>query len=166
LAAAGVAGLCRPSWPTLAHAGWGLLLVASFQYLPLVLDADPRFACFSSRDRAEVRTAIRCWRGGWESPPTVSMPAGQIGGPVFDGPPFGPSAACASEDGRRPRSLSVRLCRTFAQIAFALMGVILLGAQTGHFSPRGAAHVRADCQRLSGGAGGWVFILIQRRGLV
>jgi len=55
---------------TLAHAGWGLLPVALFHLLPLVLDAVAICVLFepgSSRSPC----ATHCWLAGWANRPTV-----------------------------------------------------------------------------------------------
>jgi putative membrane protein len=115
---------------TLALAGWGLLGVALFHLIPLVLDAIAIRVLFGvARIRGTVRDAILTrWAG--ESANSL-MPAGQLGGPVLmarhlaqRGFPL-PDAAAAI-------TVSTTL-QTFAQIAFALLGVLLLGAHAGGF---------------------------------
>ena len=54
--------------------------------------------------------------------------------------------------------------QTLAQIAFALLGVALLGAQASHISQHALRTVGADRQRPAGAAGGR-FYWMQRRGL-
>jgi putative membrane protein len=145
----------------LAHAGWGLLLVASFHLLPLLLDAwairvlfEPKSARGAYRDSLLAR-----WVG--ESANSL-MPAGQIGGPVLmvrhlvqRGMPMDEAAAAIT--------VSTTL-QTFAQIAFACVGVILLGAQSGHFAyPALRASALIASAFLAVQVGG--FYLIQRRGL-
>jgi putative membrane protein len=116
---------------TLALAGWGLLLVALFHLVPLVLDAAAIRVLF---DRGAARDSMRDavlarWAG--ESANSL-MPAGQIGGPVLmarhlahRGLPMQEAAAAIT--------VSTTL-QTFAQIAFALLGVALLGMQASHIS--------------------------------
>lgn len=116
---------------TLALAGVGLVWVALFHLLPLVLDAvaiQVLFAVIGIRGTFRDALLTR-WAG--ESANSL-MPAGQIGGPVLmarhlaqRGFPL-PDAAAAI-------TVSTTL-QTFAQIAFALLGVMLLGAHTGHLS--------------------------------
>jgi putative membrane protein len=146
---------------TLAHAGWGLLLVALFHVLPLVLDAIAICALFEQgSSRSPCRDSILArWVG--ESANSL-MPAGQIGGPVL-------MARHLAQRGMRMEAAAAAITvsttlQTFAQIAFALMGVILLGAQTRHFSP-GALRtsVLLASAFLAVQVGG--FYLIQRRGL-
>jgi putative membrane protein len=145
---------------TLGHAGWGLLLVALFHLLPLVIDAvaicvliEPGLSRNLPRDSLLAR-----WVG--ESANSL-MPAGQLGGPVLmtrhlarRGLPMEEAAAAIT--------VSTTL-QTFAQIAFALAGVVALG-QTTHFSPaalRTAALIASAFLAIQVGG----FYLIQRRGL-
>jgi putative membrane protein len=116
---------------TLALAGWGLLLVALFHLVPLVLDAAAIRVLFDGgAARDSMRDAIFArWAG--ESANSL-MPAGQIGGPVLmarhlaqRGLPLQEAAAAIT--------VSTTL-QTFAQIAFALLGVALLGMQASHIS--------------------------------
>ena len=116
---------------TLAHAGWGLLLVAAFHLIPLVIDALAIAVLFEAAlDRASWRESLLTrWAG--ESANSL-MPGGQIGGPVLmarhlaqRGMPM-PEAAAAI-------TVSTTL-QTFAQIGFALYGVSLLGAHATHVS--------------------------------
>lgn len=146
---------------TLAHAGWGLLLVAVFHLLPLWLDAAAICVLF------EPGSSRRPWRDSvlarWVGESANSlMPAGQLGGPVLmarylarHGLPMEEAAAAIT--------VSTTL-QTFAQIAFALLGVVVLGTQTGHFSPaalRTAALIASAFLAVQVGG----FYLIQRRGL-
>ena len=116
---------------TLALAGWGLLLVALFHLVPLVLDAAAIRVLFDGgAARDSMRDAVLArWAG--ESANSL-MPAGQIGGPVLmarhlaqRGLPLQEAAASIT--------VSTTL-QTFAQIAFALLGVALLGMQASHIS--------------------------------
>jgi putative membrane protein len=116
---------------TLALAGWGLLLVALFHLVPLVLDAAAIRVLFDGgAARDSMRDAMLArWAG--ESANSL-MPAGQIGGPVLmarhlaqRGLPLQEAAAAIT--------VSTTL-QTFAQIAFALLGVALLGMQASHIS--------------------------------
>jgi putative membrane protein len=146
---------------TLGHAGWGLLLVALFHLLPLVIDA-AAIGVLIKRDLS--RTALRDsllarWIG--ESANSL-MPAGQLGGPVLmarhlaqRGLPMDEAAAAIT--------VSTTL-QTFAQIAFALLGIVVLGTQTTLFSPaalRTAALIASAFLAIQVGG----FYLIQRRGL-
>jgi putative membrane protein len=146
---------------TLAHAGWGLLLVALFHALPLVLDAVAICVLFEpGSSRSPYRDSLLArWVG--ESANSL-MPAGQIGGPVL-------MAQHLAQRGMRIESAAAAITvsttlQTFAQITFALMGVILLGAQTSHSSP-GALRtsVLIASAFLAVQVAG--FYLIQRRGL-
>jgi putative membrane protein len=146
---------------TLRHAGWGLLLVALFHLLPLLIDA---LAICVLIERGPSRSALRDsvlarWVG--ESANSL-MPAGQLGGPVLmarhlarRGLPMDEAAAAIT--------VSTTL-QTFAQIGFALLGVVLLGTQSSHFSPaalRTAALIASAFLAVQVGG----FYLIQRRGL-
>ena len=145
---------------TLAVAGWGLVLVAVFHLVPLVLDAAAIRVLFApAAEASPMRDAILTrWAG--ESANSF-LPAGQIGGPVLmarhlahRGMPM-PDAAAAI-------TVSTTL-QTVAQILFALLGVLLLGAQAGHFSQHA---LRVSALAASGflavQIGGFYFL--QRRG--
>jgi putative membrane protein len=116
---------------TLAAAGWGLLAVAVFHLLPLGIDAVAiRVLYHRGQTRHGVMDALLTrWIG--ESANSL-MPAGQLGGPVFmarylaqRGMPMPQAAAVIT--------VSTTL-QTFAQILFALLGVLLLGARAGGVS--------------------------------
>ena len=116
---------------TLALAGWGLLLVALFHLLPLALDAAAirvLFAGGAAHDSMRDALLAR-WAG--ESANSL-MPAGQIGGPVL-------MARHLAQRGMRVQEAAAAITvsttlQTFAQIAFALLGVALASAQAGHIS--------------------------------
>jgi putative membrane protein len=146
---------------TLAHAGWGLLLVASFHLLPLLLDA---MAICVLVEQASSRSPywdslLARWVG--ESANSL-MPAGQIGGPVL-------MARHLAQRGMRMQEAAAAITvsttlQTFAQIVFALIGVVVLGAQTSHFSSvalRTSALIASAFLAVQVGG----FYLIQRRGL-
>ena len=116
---------------TLAAAGWGLLAVAMFHLLPLGSDAVAiRVLYHRGQTRHGLMDAVLTrWIG--ESANSL-MPAGQLGGPVFmarylaqRGMPMPQAAAVIT--------VSTTL-QTFAQILFALLGVLLLGARAGGVS--------------------------------
>ncbi|HEV2703915.1 MAG TPA: flippase-like domain-containing protein [Steroidobacteraceae bacterium] len=116
---------------TLAAAGWGLLAVTAFHLLPLGLDAAAIRVLYQRGQTQHVlRDALLArWIG--ESANSL-MPAGQLGGPVFmarylarRGMPMPQAAAVIT--------VSTTL-QTFAQILFALLGVLLLGARAGGVS--------------------------------
>ena len=146
---------------TLSHAGWGLLLVALFHLLPLVIDAVAiAVLIVGGMTHAGLRDALLArWVG--ESANSL-MPAGQIGGPVLMarhlthlGLPMDGAAAAIT--------VSTTL-QTFAQIVFALVGVFLLGAHAGHLSQqalRTSALVASGLLALQVGG----FYLLQRRGI-
>jgi len=116
---------------TLALAGWGLLLVALFHLVPLVLDAAAIRVLFDGgAARDSMRDAMLArWAG--ESANSL-MPAGQIGGPVLMARHLA-QRGLAMQDAAAAITVSTTL-QTFAQIAFALLGVALLGMQASHIS--------------------------------
>jgi putative membrane protein len=146
---------------TLAHAGWGLLLVAAFHLLPLAIDAFAICVLFergSSRQPFQDSLLAR-WVG--ESANSL-MPAGQIGGPVLMARHLG-QRGLPMEEAAAAITVSTTL-QTFAQIAFALLGIVVLGTQTSRFSPatlRTAALVASAFLAVQVGGFYWV----QRRGL-
>jgi putative membrane protein len=146
---------------TLGHAGWGLLVVALFHLLPFFIDA---VAICVLIERGESRRPLRDsllarWIG--ESANSL-MPAGQLGGPVLMAR-YLARRGLPMEEAAAAITVSTTL-QTFAQIAFALLGVVVLGMQTNHFSPaalRTAALIASAFLAIQVGG----FYLIQRRGL-
>jgi putative membrane protein len=113
---------------TLAAAGWGLLAVALFHLIPLGSDAVAIRVLYrrGQSQHGLMDAVLTRWIG--ESANSL-MPAGQLGGPVFmarylaqRGMPMAQAAAVIT--------VSTTL-QTFAQILFALLGVLLLGARAG-----------------------------------
>jgi putative membrane protein len=111
---------------TLAAAGWGLLAVAIFHLIPLGIDAVAIRVLYhrGQTPHGVMDAVLTRWIG--ESANSL-MPAGQLGGPVFmarylaqRGMPMPQAAAVIT--------VSTTL-QTFAQILFALLGVLLLGAR-------------------------------------
>jgi putative membrane protein len=146
---------------TLALAGSGLLLVALFHLLPLVLDAAAIRVLFAGgAARACLGDALRArWVG--ESANSL-MPAGQLGGPVLMTRHLA-RRGMRMQDAAAVITVSTTL-QTFAQIAFALLGVALLGAQASHISQhalRTSALIASGLLALQVGGFYW----IQRRGL-
>jgi putative membrane protein len=146
---------------TLALAGSGLLLVALFHLLPLVLDAVAIRVLFAGRAaHAGLGDALRArWVG--ESANSL-MPAGQLGGPVLMTRHLA-QRGMRMQDAAAVITVSTTL-QTFAQIAFALLGVALLGAQASHISQhalRTSALIASGLLALQVGGFYW----IQRRGL-
>jgi putative membrane protein len=145
----------------LGHAGWGLLLVALFHLLPLVVDA---LAICVLIERNSSRNPLRDsllarWIG--ESANSL-MPAGQLGGPVLMARHLA-QRGLPMEEAAAAITVSTTL-QTFAQIAFALLGVVALGTQSAHFSPaalRTAALIASAFLAIQVGGFYW----IQRRGL-
>jgi putative membrane protein len=145
---------------TLALAGWGLLLVASFHLLPLVLDAGAIRVLFDEgAARGSLKDALLArWAG--ESANSL-MPAGQIGGPVLMARHLA-QRGLALPEAVAAITVSTTL-QTFAQIAFALLGVALLGAQASHLSQsalRASSLIASVLLALQVGGFYW----IQRRG--
>ena len=146
---------------TLALAGSGLLLVALFHLLPLVLDAVAIRVLFAGgAAHAGLGDALRArWVG--ESANSL-MPAGQLGGPVLMTRHLA-QRGMRMQDAAAVITVSTTL-QTFAQIAFALLGVALLGAQASHISQhvlRTSALIASGLLALQVGGFYW----IQRRGL-
>lgn len=113
---------------TLAAAGWGLVAVAAFHLLPVVLDAGAISVLFGQRDRdVTLRDAVLArWSG--ESVNSL-MPAGQIGGPML-------MVRYLAQRGMRARDAAAVITvsttmQTIAQLLFALIGVALLGSGPG-----------------------------------
>jgi putative membrane protein len=113
---------------TLALAGWGLLGVALFHLVPLVLDALAIRVLFGvAHIRGTLRDAVLTrWAG--ESANSL-MPAGQLGGPVLMARHLAQRGSSMA-DAAAAITVSTTV-QTFAQIAFALLGVLLLGAHAG-----------------------------------
>ncbi|HEY2683195.1 MAG TPA: flippase-like domain-containing protein [Steroidobacteraceae bacterium] len=115
---------------TLSHAGWGLLVVAAFHLLPLIIDAMAIVVLFARRTRRVFRDAVLVrWVG--ESANSL-MPAGQLGGPVLMARHLA-HLGMRMDDAAAAITISTTM-QTFAQIMFALIGVLLLGVHAGHLS--------------------------------
>jgi putative membrane protein len=147
---------------SLALAGWGLLLVALFHLLPLALDAAAIRVLFVAGGKASgsMRDALLArWAG--ESANSL-MPAGQLGGPVLMTRHLMRSGL-KLEEAAAAITVSTTL-QTFSQIAFALLGVALLGAQaafTSQHALRAATLIGSGILALQVGGFYW----LQRRGL-
>lgn len=146
---------------TLALAGWGLLLVALFHLVPLVLDAVAIRVLFEGGAApASMRDALLArWAG--ESANSL-MPAGQIGGPVLMARHLA-QRGLRMPDAAAAITVSTTL-QTIAQIAFALLGVALLSAQASHISQhalRVSTLIASGLLALQVGGFYWM----QRRGL-
>jgi putative membrane protein len=146
---------------TLALVGWGLVLVALFHLVPLALDAVAIRVLFDeSVPHGSMRDALLArWVG--ESANSL-MPAGQIGGPVL-------MARYLVRRGMRieDSAAAITVSTTFqavAQIVFALVGVLVIAAQTQGVSQ----HTLLESSLLASAflalqVGG--FYLVQRRGV-
>jgi putative membrane protein len=146
---------------TLAVAGWGLPLVALIHIVPLVLDAASIRVMFdTTKVRSSLRDAVFArWVG--ESANSF-LPAGPIGGPVVM-VRYLAQRGMSMRDAAAGVTVSTTL-QTLAQIIFALLGMMLLGAHASQSSEHSvrtalllASSVLAFC--LAG------FYLMQRRGL-
>jgi putative membrane protein len=144
---------------TLALGGWGLLLVALFHLLPLVLDAFAIRVLFPNPAAADALRSALLTRWAGESANSL-MPGGQIGGPVLMARHLA-SRGMRMEDAAAAITVSTTL-QTFAQIAFALFGVALLAAGRSSQQALGTAALIASAV-LALQVGG--FYLMQRRGL-
>jgi uncharacterized membrane protein YbhN (UPF0104 family) len=101
---------------TLGNAGWGLLLLALFHLLPLLLDAAAICVLFERKiSRASLHDSLLArWVG--ESANSL-MPAGQIGGPLVMARHL-TRRGMRMEDAAAAITVSTTL-QTFAQIACA-----------------------------------------------
>lgn len=145
---------------TLAHAGWGLLLVAAFHLVPLIIDALAICVLFqASVGRDSLRDSLLArWAG--ESANSL-MPGGQIGGPVLMARHLA-HRGMRMQDAAAAITVSTTL-QTFAQIAFAIVGVLLLGAHASVSEHALRTSALAASAFLAVQVGG--FFLVQRRGL-
>ena len=139
---------------TLALAGWGLVPVAVFHLVPLVLDAVAIMVLLTgpSNLRALRVAVLARWVG--ESANSL-MPAGQLGGPILM-TRYLVRNGMSMPDAASAITVSTTL-QSFAQIAFAMAGIVLLGAHSARTSSLLASGV------LLLQVGG--FYLLQRRGL-
>ncbi|RKP45170.1 flippase-like domain-containing protein [Trinickia fusca] len=145
----------------LAAAGWGLLLVAAFHIVPLIIDAGALHVLVRRRT-SFVDALLARWAG--ESVNSL-LPAGQLGGPVV-------MARHLAQRGAPMRDAAAAVTvgttmQALAQIAFALLGLgtfaVYAGA-SGHPTPQGvrtAAVLASIVLALALGA----FYVAQRRGL-
>jgi putative membrane protein len=145
---------------TLSLAGWGLLWVALFHLLPLTLDAVAIRVLFARGGAHGTLRAALLTRWAGESANSL-MPAGQIGGPVLMARHLA-QLGFSLQDATAAITVSTTL-GTFAQIAFALCGVVLLGAQASHLSEhalRTSSLIASAVLAVQVGG----FYLLQRRG--
>ncbi len=158
---AGLAGTCRRSWqPWRAPAGvccWSRCFTCCRW-----CSMRSRSACCSS-ERSVAATLRDSLLARWVGESANSlMPAGQIGGPVLMARHLA-QRGMPMEEAAAAITVSTTL-QTFAQIAFALIGVVLLGAQAGRFhrsTLRTSALIASAFLAVQVGG----FYLIQRRGL-
>jgi putative membrane protein len=146
---------------TLARAGWGLLLVALFHLLPLAIDAVAILVLFAKRVSGATFTDALLARWVGESANSL-MPAGQLGGPVLMARHLA-QRGMPMDDAAAAITVSTTM-QTFAQIMFALVGVVLLGAQAGHLSEQAVRNSSLIASAfLAVQVGG--FYWLQRRGI-
>ena len=146
---------------TLSVAGWGLLLVALFHLLPLLLDAEAIRVLFDRASGAHPQRSAVLTRWAGESAVCLT-PAGQIGGPVLmarhlsqGGVPMAQAAAAIT--------VAITM-QTLAQILFALLGVGLLGARATQLTqPAVRMALMIACAVLA--LTTVTFYFVQRRGL-
>jgi putative membrane protein len=146
---------------TLAVAGWGLVVVAMFHCVPLFLDALAIRVLFKRGEPATTLRDALLTRWAGESANSL-MPGGQIGGPVLMARHLA-ARGMPMHDAAAAITVSTTL-QTFGQIAFAIFGVILLGAQTSHISEnalRTSSLIASAVLAVQVGG----FYLMQRRGL-
>ncbi|WP_250489908.1 flippase-like domain-containing protein [Caballeronia sp. INML2] len=146
---------------TLAAAGWGLVAVAAFHFVPLVIDAVAISVLFADRQRdvSLLDALLARWAG--ESVNSL-MPAGQIGGPML-------MVRYLAQRGMRARDAAAVITvsttmQTVAQLIFALIGVVLL---TGYAAGGSSSTVTIAVLSVIGVIGLMIFgfYLAQRRGL-
>jgi putative membrane protein len=155
LVSAGVPGIVR----ALAPAGWGLVPVALYHWVPLLLDAAAIRVLFKQGGGSLRQAVLARWVG--ESANSL-MPAGQIGGPLLMARQLTLQGADV-HDAAAAIIVSTTL-QTVAQIVFALLGVSLLGALAGHPSdPALSTAALIASGVLAVQVAG--FYLLQRRGL-
>jgi putative membrane protein len=145
----------------LSRAGWGLLLVALFHLLPLYIDALAIAVLFDAGLKRVTQKNVLLTRWAGESANSL-MPGGQLGGPVLMARHLA-KLGMQMQEAAGAITVSTTL-QTFAQIMFALVGVMLLGAQASHVSE----HALRTTSLVASGflavqVGG--FYLLQRRGM-
>jgi putative membrane protein len=145
---------------TLALAGWGLLLLAVFHLLPLAIDAAAIRVLFSrGAAGGSLHDALLArWVG--ESASSL-LPAGQLGGPVLMARHLA-QRGMPMRDAAATITVSTTL-QTFSQIAFALLGVALLGriSHVSHDALRASSLIASGLLALQVGGFYW----LQRRGI-
>ncbi|KND56875.1 putative integral membrane protein [Candidatus Burkholderia verschuerenii] len=146
---------------TLAAAGWGLVAVAAFHLLPLVIDAGAISVLFSRNERSVNLSDALLARWSGESVNSL-MPAGQIGGPML-------MVRYLAQRGMRARDAAAVITisttmQTVAQLIFALIGVALL---TGYAVGGSTSTLTIAVLVVIGVIGAMIygFYLAQRRGL-
>jgi putative membrane protein len=146
---------------TLALAGWGLVLVALFHLLPLVLDAEAIRVLLGGATIPHALRGVVLTRWVGESATSLT-PAGPIGGPVLMARHLAQRGVSIS-DSAAALTVSTTL-QSLSQVLFALIGIALLGAHATRLLPPA---VRAAL--LIAGAALVLtvvpFYLVQRRGL-
>jgi putative membrane protein len=146
---------------TLGAAGFGLVAVAAFHVVPLVLDALAISILFPRYERSIALSHALLARWTGESVNSL-MPAGQIGGPML-------MVRYLAQRGMRARDAAAIITvsttmQTVAQLVFALIGVALL---TGYAAGGSTATVSFAVLGVVGAIGLLIygFYVAQRRGL-
>lgn len=146
---------------TLAAAGWGLVAVAAFHFIPLFIDAGAISVLFPAHERSVALREALLARWAGESVNSL-MPAGQIGGPML-------MVRYLAQRGMRARDAAAVITvsttmQTVAQLLFALVGVVLL---TGYATGGSSSSVTIAVLAVIGVIGLMIFgfYLAQRRGL-
>jgi putative membrane protein len=146
---------------SLKAAGWGLLLVAAFHVVPLVIDA-AAIRVVLTRRVTFADTLCARWAG--ESVNSL-LPAGQLGGPVVMARHLAQRGAPMSE-----AAAAITVATTMqavAQIVFALLGLAAFATWAAVGEHEAAAHMRTAALIASAVLGLAVaaFYAAQRRGL-
>lgn len=144
----------------LAAAGWGLVLVAAFHFVPLALDAGAIAVLFGKGARVDQRDALLArWTG--ESVNSL-LPAGQIGGPVAMVRQLA-QRGMSMRDAAAAITVSTTL-QAVAQIVFAVFGIVLFSAYATNGAPRDLGVAALIATAVLGGLIA-LFYVAQRRGL-
>ncbi|MGI4815388.1 MAG: lysylphosphatidylglycerol synthase domain-containing protein [Janthinobacterium lividum] len=126
-----------PVAATLALAGWGLLGLAAFHVLPLVLDAAAIDALRAGLQAAAPRRAwLTSLQARWIGESVNSLlPAGQLGGPVAMVRQL-TEPGMSGADAAAVVTVSTTM-QTLAQLAFALIGAALCVTRLAHAATEG-----------------------------
>lgn len=140
---------------TFVAAGWGIVIVALFHIVPLVLDSAALHVLRNGR-AGFLHTLGARWAG--EAVNSL-MPAGQMGGPVVMARMLARQVGTLSQSGALVTVATTQ--QVLAQALFAIIGVVLLSLRTGS---RDLVMVLIAAVALFA-LGGAVLYRLQRRGL-